>query len=101
MKIERVNIGAIIEQIVKERGIKDAEFARMIGQKRQNVKKAVYHKSSIDSNLLCVISEALDCNLFNYFRSKETDYTRVSGKITLTLGNDTEEQELNFKFPQP
>ena len=81
MKIERVNIGAIIEQIVKERGIKDAEFARMIGQKRQNVKKAVYHKSSIDSNLLCVISEALDCNLFKQSSGHQNPQVLCQGRL--------------------
>ena len=42
MKINRINLGEIIRQIVTEKGMSDASFAKEIGMQRQNVKKMVF-----------------------------------------------------------
>jgi len=74
MKIERINLGEVIRKKVEEKGFSQAEFARLIGVQRQNVVKTVFEKTGIDTNMLCVISEVLECNLFDY--SKVTLQTR-------------------------
>lgn len=79
-EIKRVNIGKIIKEKVVAKGMTQAQFARLIGMQRQNVNKTVFDKSSIDSNLLCVISEILDCNFFKYYQSDKTDNTKEPKK---------------------
>ena len=44
MTIERQNIGKLIKEQVKEKGMSQAEFARLIGMARQNVAKLVFEK---------------------------------------------------------
>lgn len=68
MKIERVNIGLLIEQKINELGITKSEMARRCGIANQNINR-VLDKSSIDTNKLISISEALDFNFFDCFRS--------------------------------
>ena len=79
-EIKRVNIGKIIKEKVVAKGMTQAQFARLTGMQRQNVNKTVFDKSSIDSNLLCVISEILDCNFFKYYQSDKTDNTKEPKK---------------------
>lgn len=97
MKIERINLGEIIRQLVTDKHLSDAQFAKMIGLQRQNVKKTVFEKQSLDTNLLCRISEELDCNLFDYFKSN-TDYDRRELRATLTIEMGKEKKDKTFKF---
>jgi transcriptional regulator with XRE-family HTH domain len=97
MKINRVNIGEIILRKVEERKMSQAEFAKQIGLHRQNVKKTVFDKSSIDTGLLCTISEVLGCNLFNYYRSN-TDDDKKELKATLTIEIGAEKQDKTIRF---
>ena len=99
MKIERINIGEIIREKVTERGLSDAEFARSVGIARQNVKKTVFEKASLDTNLLCEISEVLECNLFDYFKSNNADdKTELKATITIELGKEKKDRTLKFTF---
>ena len=52
--MNNVNLGEIISQLVAEKGWSKAEFARKIGQKRQNVDASVFKKKSLDTDLVCV-----------------------------------------------
>ncbi len=97
MKINRINLGEIIRQIVTEKGMSDASFAKEIGMQRQNVKKMVFEKQSLDTNLLCIISEVLECNLFDYFKSNANDYGREL-KATLTIEMGKEKKDKSFRF---
>lgn len=97
MKIERVDLGAIIRQIVTDKHLSDSQFAKMIGLQRQNVKKTVFEKRSLDTDLLCRISEELDCNLFDYFKSNTNDDRREL-KATLTIEMGKEKKDKSFRF---
>lgn len=63
MSIEKVDIGESIEQKLNELGISKSEFGRKIGIPQQNVNR-ILSKSSIDTDKLVAISEALDFNFF-------------------------------------
>lgn len=99
MKISRVNIGAIVREKVEEKGLSQAEFARQIGIQRQNVVKTVFDKASLDTNLLCNISEVLDCNLFDYFKSNNgNDKTELRATITIEMGQEKKDRSVRFVF---
>ena len=68
MKLQTVNIGLAIEQIINERGISKSEFGRKIGVAQQNVNR-ILERSTIDTDKLVTISEALDFNFFTCFRA--------------------------------
>ena len=71
MKIKQVNIGLSIEHRLNELGISKSEFGRKIGIPQQNVNR-ILTRDSIDTDKLITISEALDFNFFDYFRSDST-----------------------------
>lgn len=66
MKIEKVNIGLIIEQRMNELDISKSELSRRIGIANQNVNR-ILERSTIDTDKLVTISEALDFNFFTCF----------------------------------
>ena len=63
MKFEKVNIGLLIEQKMNELDINKSEMARRSGIANQNINR-VLERSSIDTDKLIAISEALDFNFF-------------------------------------
>lgn len=70
MKFEKVNIGLLIEQKMNELDINKSEMARRSGIANQNINR-VLERSSIDTDKLVAISEALDFNFFDCFRTIE------------------------------
>ena len=97
MKIKRVDLGSIIKKIVEEKGLTNADFARQIGLQRQNVVKSVFENNSLDTNLLCNISEVLDCNLFDYYQFQSGNEKREL-KATLTVEMGSEKKDKTFRF---
>lgn len=99
MKITRVNIGEIIKEKVAGK-MSDAKFAQSIGLKRQNIKKTIFEKRSIDTDLLATISEVLDYNFFQYYDSdingNKKDYTNnvkeLKASFTLQIGEAKKEE---------
>lgn len=105
MKMNRVNLGEIIHQIVREKGWSDAEFAKNLNIARQNIKKTVFEKHSLDTDLLCSICEVLDCNLFDYFSAcNQNDYPQtpkeIKAKITIEMGAEKQDKTFRFVFGQ-
>ena len=99
MKITRVNIGEKIFAKVQEKGMSQAKFAEMIGLQRQNIKKTVFEKESVDTNLLCVISEVLECNFFDYYKCNNQDYKQeIRATITIEMGAEKQDKVLRFFF---
>lgn len=103
MKINRLNLGKIVLQKVEENGMSKAKFAELVGIARQNVDKTVFSKHSLDTDLLCRISEVLECNFFDYYKSDAecniNDYTiPVNLRAVLTIEMGTERQEKVFRF---
>ena len=99
MKIQRINIGQIILKIVDEKGMSHASFAKSIGLKRQNVNKTIFEKEGIDTNLLCIISEVLDCNFFDYFKcNTNNDKKEVKATIKIEMGTESHDKTFRFVF---
>ncbi len=99
MKMNNVNLGEIISQLVAEKGWSKAEFARKIGQKRQNVDASVFKKKSLDTDLVCVISRVLDCNLFDYFKpSNANHYAALKATLKIEMGEQQQDKTFTFLF---
>ena len=99
MRIERVDIGKIVKEKVKEKGMSAAKFAESIGLKRQNVKQTVFNKHNLDTGLLILISESLGHNFFQYFKCDEVCNVQhyivepkdVTFDITFRVGDEVKE----------
>lgn len=63
MKTEEIHIGQLVKAAVRERRIKDVEFARMIGRSKQNVYD-MYKRNDMEVKLLLTCSKALQHNFF-------------------------------------
>lgn len=89
MKFEKINIGLLIEQKMNELDINKSEMARRSGIANQNINR-VLERSSIDTDKLIAISEALDFNFFDCFRSIEDNSiaTADNGGVAVA-GNGT------------
>lgn len=80
MSIEKVDIGESIEQKLNELGISKSEFGRKIGIPQQNVNR-ILSKSSIDTDKLVMICEALD---YNFFREYKDDLSNDSSSLVVS-----------------
>ncbi len=102
MKINRVHIGEIIKQIVDERKMSKASFAQSLNIQRQNIDKTVFTKNSLDTDLLCRISEVLNCNLFKYYIDDELCNTNtlheIKAVLTIEMGAEKQDKKLRFVF---
>ena len=107
MKIKRINIGEIIRDKVLEKGISKAAFAKSIGIQRQNIEKTVFERISLDTELLCRISEQLECNLFSYYQNEDgcntTDYDinrtkKIKATVTIDIEDIKQEKVIEFVF---
>lgn len=84
MNIERVNIGLSIEQKLNELGMSKSEFGRKIGVPQQNVNR-ILDKTSIDTDKLATISEALG---YNFFKEYTDDLSETSMEVSLAGNNN-------------
>lgn len=105
MKTKRVHAGEEILRIIKEKGMSKAQFARELGVQRQNIDKLIFQKHGIDSDLLCLISEILDCNLFRLFYDEneisvheQNKRREIRAKITIEMGQEKQDRTLRFVF---
>lgn len=98
MKFKSVNLGEVIRELVTAKGLSDAKFAESIGLKRQNIKKTVFDKHGLDTDLVCRISEVLDCNLFDYFKSNTIDYTELKATVSIEMGQQRQDKTIRFVF---
>lgn len=62
----KVHIGEKVRKALRKAGMSDSEFARGIGQARQNVSH-ILNRSSMDSELLFQISGLLQVDFFKYY----------------------------------
>lgn len=85
MRIERVNIGLSIEQRLNELDMSKAEFGRKIGIPQQNVNR-ILDKTSIDTDKLATICEALG---YNFFQEYTDDLSSTSTAVSLA-GNSNQ-----------
>lgn len=97
--MNNVNLGEIVRQLVSEKGLSEAKFARMIGKQRQNVKAQVFNRKSLDTDLVCVINDALDCNLFDYFYPCNANhYASLKATVTIEMGEEKQDKSVTFLF---
>ena len=88
MKFEKINIGLLIEQKMNELGVSKSEMARRSGIANQNINR-VLERTSIDTDKLIAISEALNFKVFDGFHAKENSTgTADSGGVAIA-GNGT------------
>lgn len=89
MKFEKINIGLLIEQKMNELNVSKSEMARRSGIANQNINR-VLERSSIDTDKLVAISEALDFNFFDCFHTKEEQGTATADNGGVAVaGNGT------------
>nr|DAQ44961.1 MAG TPA: helix-turn-helix domain protein [Caudoviricetes sp.] len=88
MSIEKVDIGESIEQKLNELGISKSEFGRKIGIPQQNVNR-ILSKSSIDTDKLVAISEALNFNFFDCYHSNKSNGVTADNGGVAVAGNST------------
>lgn len=89
MKFEKVNIGLLIEQKMNELDINKSEMARRSGIANQNINR-VLERSSIDTDKLVAISEALDFNFFDCFHTTDESSTAMADNGGVAVaGNGT------------
>ncbi len=81
-----VEIGKIIERVLREKRYPRAEFARKINTERSNVYN-IFRRKTIDTGLLEKIGEILDHDFFQYFITAQTLTNIVSDKANLYLVN--------------
>lgn len=103
MKIITVNIGEIVRQKVEEASISKAQFAKALNIQRQNIEKTVFQKHSLDTDLLCAISNYLGCNLFNYYIDADssapdntTAASRQVAKVSVSIEMGAEKHDKQF-----
>ena len=96
MKITKIHIGQAIKKLVSEKYSSYASFARNIGKSRQCVQTQIFSKPSLQTELLILISEELEVNLFEYYQDEEKNVKQKSNstKITFTVHFDTTQEEL-------
>ena len=98
MKMNKVNLGEIIESLVNEKGLAHAQFAKSIGMARQNLRTSVYQKHFLDTDLVCRINEVLDCNLFDYYSCNKSNYTPIKATVTIEMGEQVQDKTFTFLF---
>ena len=71
----------------------------------RNIEKTVFQKHSLDTDLLCNISEVLNCNFFDYYKSdspsNKKDYKEqkeIRATLSIEMGSEKKEQVLRFVF---
>lgn len=89
MKFEKINIGLLIEQKMNELEVSKSEMARRSGIANQNINR-VLERSSIDTDKLIAISEALNFNFFDCFHTidERSTATADNGGVAVA-GNGT------------
>lgn len=88
MKFEKINIGLLIEQKMNELGVSKSEMARRSGIANQNINR-VLERTSIDTDKLIAISEALNFNFFDCFHTDESSTVTADNGIVAVAGNGT------------
>ena len=88
MKFEKINIGLLIEQKMNELGVSKSEMARRSGIANQNINR-VLERTSIDTDKLIAIREALNFNFFDCFQSNENSTATADNGGVAIAGNGT------------
>lgn len=97
--MNNVNLGEIVRQLVSDKGLSNKKFAELIGKHRQNVNATVFNKKSLDTDLVCVINNVLDCNLFDYYYPCNANhYASLKATVTIEMGEQKQDKSFTFLF---
>lgn len=78
MNKQEIHIGELVKSVVKQRELKDVEFAKKVNKSRQNVYD-LYQRDNVDVKFLLTISEVLNYDFFKHFaRDQQFAETEVS-----------------------
>jgi hypothetical protein len=96
MKQNKIHIGKIIEEKVKQSSLSITKFAKLINRSRSDI-YYIYECESIDISLLLLISDALDFDFIEkyYCKSKKTEI-----KYEYILLTFLREEELPDSLPE-
>jgi len=103
MEFQEVHIGSLIKREVEKRGVKFSSFAQSIGIQRQNVDRKVFSQKGIDTVLLEQISETLNYNFFNFYKTHEDCnhfelQKELKATLTIEMGEEKQDRSFNFLF---
>ena len=85
-KLLNIHIGNKIKQVTETNGISATELGKRINRNRTNVYD-IFKRNAVDTQLLILISQALDYNIFELFITNEEikkPNTRFSFEIEIT-----------------
>ena len=88
MTENEIHIGELIKSIVREKNIRDVDFAEKLGQSRQNVYD-LYKRTDIGVKQLLTIGKTLDYDFFRHFTqwNKKSQETEVSIQLKVNSDN--------------
>jgi transcriptional regulator with XRE-family HTH domain len=96
MEANKIHIGKLIQDVVKQKKVKPVDLANQLGKTRQNIYD-LYSRDSVDVKLLLELSKALNYDFVSLFtlseKSIESD-TEVS--ISLKIKSDQLEDVLKW-----
>ena len=87
MKTKDIHIGSMIEQKVKEKGIKISVFAKAIYCNRSNV-YSIFRRKSIDTEQLVLISKVLNFDFIKLYFENESEPVQLQKKYIVVLETD-------------
>jgi len=92
-----VIIGKLIQKRLKERGMSNAEFARRINTHIRNVYD-IFHRKSIDTDLLLTICSVLDYNFFSYYYNPVCEKEVMANESKNLYTTNTENRRLQKRI---
>lgn len=92
----KIHIGNEIKQVAENKGINASELGKMINRNRTNVYD-IFKRNAVDTQLLILISNALDFNFFELFLPDERK-KKTNAKFTFEIEMSDKDIE-SFSFP--
>lgn len=97
MKTKDVNVGEAVWQIHKEKGFTRKKLADFLGKDDQNVKRDVFQKKSLDTDLLRKLCEFYDYNFFQlFFEDNQNGLQQKDLKATVIIELGEQKAEKTF-----
>jgi len=95
-KLMKIHIGNEIKQVAENKGINAIELGKMINRNRTNVYD-IFKRNAVDTQLLILISNALDFNFFELFLADERK-KKTNAKFTFEIEMSENDLE-SYSFP--
>jgi DNA-binding Xre family transcriptional regulator len=99
MKTNDLNIGAEVLKIHKQKRVTNVELAEFLGIDRHNVKRDVFDKKSIDTDILRKLCEYYDYNFFSLFmegNQNRLPQKDVKATVIIEMGEHKAEKQFTI-----